>query len=264
MGFNYIDAHSHIQENEYDSDREEVITELAHKNIATIVVGVDCASSKRAVELAHQYENVFACVGQHPTDTDEAFDKKVFEELAMDSSTHAIGECGLDYFRVDNHDEARKTQMPLLEMQIALAVEAKKPLMIHARPSKSTMDAYCEIIDILKSAKREHGDALMGNIHFFVGGVEEARAFLDIGFTISYTAVLTFTHEYDEVVQYAPLHSILAETDSPYVAPPPNRGKRNTPLAVIDVVKAIARIRDEDEDLVRRATVGNTVRVFSL
>lgn len=264
MNFQYFDAHSHIQGSEYDADREELIKELAEKEIGTITVGVDLASSKKAIELALAHENIFACIGQHPTDTDEPFDVDAFVQLAKDDSVVAIGECGLDYFRSDNHDTARAKQMPLLESQIALAVSASKPLMIHARPSSGTMNAYGEVIDVLKSAKREHGDNLTGNIHFFVGGIEEARAFLDIGFTISYTAVLTFAHEYDDVVRYVPLGSILAETDSPYVAPPPNRGKRNSPLAVMEVVTAIAQIRNENEELVRCTTVENTVRVFGL
>ncbi len=264
MDFQYIDAHSHVQGSEYDIDREELIAELESKRIGTIVVGVDLKSSKSAVALAHKYKNVFAAVGQHPTDTREQFDSTAFTELSADVRVRAIGECGLDYFRTEDDDTARATQVPLLESQITLATDIRKPLMIHARPTKGTMDAYREIIGILESAKREYGDALTGNIHFFVGGIEEARAFLDIGFTISYTAVITFAHDYDEVVRYVPLRSILAETDSPYVAPAPNRGKRNSPFAVVDVVKAIARIRNEDEETVRRAIVENTKRVFGI
>lgn len=264
MTFQYIDAHSHVQENEYDTDREELLTSLSAENISTIAVGVDITSSERAVLLAQKHGNIFASVGQHPTDTDDVFDTIAFEQLAKDTRTVAIGECGLDYFRTDDIAVARVKQMVLFEAQIALAVSLRKPLMIHARPSKGTMDAYHEVIDVLRSAKRECGDALTGNIHFFVGGLEQARAFFDIGFTVSYTAVLTFAHEYDEVVRYAPLHSILAETDSPYVSPVEHRGERNSPHAVIKVVKAIARIRNEDEETVRRAMVENTIRVFGL
>lgn len=264
MNFQYFDAHSHVQGSEYDTDRDELLATLTRKRIGTTVVGVDVESSKSAVALACKHENVFAAVGQHPTETSEPFNTSEFTKLATDPRTVAIGECGLDYFRTDNLDSARATQVPLLQEQILLALATKKPLMIHARPSSGTMDAYNEIIDILKSAKREHGDALTGNIHFFVGGVEEARAFFNLDFTVSYTAVITFTNDYDEAIRFAPLDHLLAETDSPYVAPAPNRGKRNSPLAVIDVVKALARIRNEDEETVRAATVENTARVFGI
>ncbi len=264
MSFQYFDAHSHIQGSEYDTDRDELLAELVYKHIGTIAVGVDLKSSKSAVALAHAHKNVFASVGLHPTDANEQFDAKIFTELTNNSRTVAVGECGLDYFQVKDITNARTKQVPIFEAQIAFAATVKKPLMIHARPSDGTMDAYHEIIDLLKSAKREYGDALTGNIHFFTGGIEEEKEFLSIDFTVSYTAVLVFTHNYDEVVRYAPLCSILSETDSPYVAPPPNRGKRNSPFAVMDVVHTIARIRNEDEELVRRAMVENAKRVFNI
>ncbi len=262
--FQYIDIHSHIQGNEYDNDREVLLAELTTENIATIAVGVDLASSNDAVTLANSHKNVFAAIGQHPTDTDDTFNDNAFASLSSNERVRAIGECGLDYFRADDITTARVKQMPTFEAQIALASSLKKPLMIHARPSKGSMDAYCDVIEMLKSAKREYGDALTANIHFFVGGVEEAHAFLELDFTVSYTAVLTFTHDYDEVVRYVPLRSILAETDSPYVAPPPNRGKRNTPHAVAEVVRAIACIRNENEEAVRSTMVKNAKRVFSI
>ena len=263
MQFNYFDAHSHIQGSEYDIDRDKLLSELARENIGTIAVGVDKASSESAVLLSHKYDNVFASVGVHPTE-DETFDTSAMSVLAEDSRTVAIGECGLDYFRTENVSTARAKQVPLFEAHIALSVASHKPLMIHARPLKSTMNAYNEIIDILKSAKREHGDALTGNIHFFVGGVEEARAFFDMDFTVSYTAVVTFAREYDEAIRYAPLDRLLAETDSPYVSPPPNRGSRNTPHSVKAVVATLAQIRGEKEETVRKATVENAMRVFAI
>lgn len=264
MSFQYFDAHSHVQGSEYDTDRDELLTELAHNQIGTTAVGVDIKSSKSAVALANTYKNVFASVGLHPTDANEQFDTKIFTALANDSRTVAVGECGLDYFQVKDIATARTKQVPIFEAQIAFAAEVRKPLMIHVRPSNGTMDAYNEIIGLLKSAKREYGDALTGNIHFFAGGIKEEKEFLNIDFTVSYTAVIVFAHEYDEVVRYAPLCSILSETDSPYVAPPPNRGKRNSPFAVVDVVRTIARIRNEDEELVRHAMVENAERVFGI
>lgn len=264
MQFNYFDIHSHIQGSEYDADRDMLIAELAREGIGTIVVGVDKVSSEKAVALARKHDNVFSAVGVHPTETNETFDVAAFEELAKDACTVAVGECGLDYFRTDNMNTARSKQTALFEAHVALAVAVNKPLMIHARPLKGTMNAYDEIIDMLKSAKREHGDALTGNIHFFVGGVDEARAFFELDFTVSYTAVITFAREYDEAIQYAPLTRLLSETDSPYVSPPPNRGSRNTPHSVKAVVETLAMVRGEERDFVRKATVANALRVFAL
>ena len=262
MDFQYFDVHSHLQGSEYDTDRNDLIAALAIEHIGTTVVGVDCASSERAVALAEKHENIFAAVGQHPTDTKEEFVMSAFEILAKNSRTVAIGECGLDYFRADDIPTAREEQLPLFEAHISLAAATCKPLMIHARPSRGTMDAYQDIIAVLKNAKREHGDALAGNIHFFAGGIEEARAFFELDFTISYTAVITFAREYDEAIRFAPLERILSETDSPYAAPAPNRGKRNDPRAVKAVVAELAAIRGEDEETLRSAMVKNAERVF--
>jgi TatD DNase family protein len=174
----------------------------------------------------------------------------------------AIGECGLDYYRPDEPEEVKKKQKDVFEQHIELAVKYNKPLMIHSRPSKGTQDAYYDSIEILTSKKKEYGDRLKGDMHFFVGGIDEAREFINLNFTLSYTAVLTFTHDYDEVIRFAPLTHLLSETDSPYVAPAQNRGKRNEPTAVIDVVSAIARIRSEDLETVRTTILENSARLF--
>ncbi|HWH07202.1 MAG TPA: TatD family hydrolase, partial [Candidatus Paceibacterota bacterium] len=192
------------------------------------------------------------------------FAMSVYQELAAHPKVVAIGECGLDYYRPEDPEQEKARQKELFEKHIALAVEADKPLIIHARPSKGTMDAYRDLIDILKEHKQVHGDRLRGDIHFFVGGVEEAKELVALGFTLSFTAVLTFTHDYDEVVRSVPLASILSETDAPYVAPEGRRGTRNDPLAAIDVVRAIARILGEEEEMVRTALLQNAARVFKV
>ena len=120
------------------------------------------------------------------------------------------------------------------------------------------------MIDILHAYKKEHGDRLRGDIHFFVGGIQEARDFVDLGFTMSFTAVLTFTRDYDKVVRFLPLTSIITETDSPYVAPSRIRGQRNEPVSVIDVVGAIAEVRGEEEEMVRKTVLTNARTLFSI
>jgi TatD DNase family protein len=272
----YFDAHCHVQLDAYDADRPEVLERMRLAEVGGLIVGVDFASSKAAVELVRSElgrvtkekgsQKYWATVGLHPNDTDEPFNAEGFDNLLKLSKNLivAIGECGLDYYRPDEPESVQKIQKEIFEQQIELAVKYGKPLMIHSRPSKGTQDAYNDTISMLVSKKREYGDRLKGNMHFFVGGIEEARQFVELDFTMSYTAVLTFTHDYDEVVDYIPLTHLLSETDSPYVAPAPNRGKRNEPTAVREVIKAIARIRDEDQEEVRKAILVNSARMFNV
>jgi TatD DNase family protein len=260
----YFDSHCHIQFDAYDSDRAEVISRMKEAKVGGLIVGCDKNSSLVAIDLVRDIPEFFAAIGQHPNDTDEAFDLAAFDEMLQQplSKIVAIGECGLDYYRPDEPEEVKKKQKDVFEQHIELAVKYNKPLMIHSRPSKGTQDAYYDSIEILTSKKKEYGDRLKGDMHFFVGGIDEAREFINLNFTLSYTAVLTFTHDYDEVIRFAPLTHLLSETDSPYVAPAQNRGKRNEPTAVIDVVSAIARIRSEDLETVRTTILENSARLF--
>jgi TatD DNase family protein len=261
----YFDAHCHIQFSPYDEDRGEVVARMKEAEVGGLIVGCDLASSKAAIVLAKDEPTFFAAVGLHPNDTDEEFAAAAFDALAADSANkvRAIGECGLDYYRPDEPESVKRKQKEVFEQHIELAVKYEKPLMIHSRPSKGTQDAYHDTIEMLTAKKKEYGDKLKGDMHFFVGGVDEARAFAELDFTMSYTAVITFSHDYDEVIRFLPMSHILTETDSPYVAPAPNRGKRNEPTAVIQVVKALAAIRGEDEENVRMAVLQNAARIFS-
>ncbi|KND51593.1 MAG: TatD DNase family protein [Parcubacteria bacterium C7867-007] len=259
----YFDAHCHIQFDAYDADREELVRSMDEQGVGGLVVGVDRVSSEQAIKLVEKHESLFAAVGLHPNDCpEEVFTVSLYRELASHPKVLAIGECGLDNYRPEDPEATKRKQREVFEQHVQLAIETDKPLMIHSRPSKGTQDAYEDTIDILKSYKREHGDKVRGDMHFFVGGVEEARQFVDLDFTLSYTAVLTFTQDYDEVVRFAPLTHLLSETDSPYVAPAPNRGKRNDPRAVQAVIGAIARIRGEDEEMVRDQVLQNAERLF--
>lgn len=261
MNYKYIDIHSHLNDKQFDDDREEVVERTLNGGVGTITVGTDKEMSKKACELSVLHEGIFATVGVHPTDNiKEKFDIEFYRELAKNyPKVVAIGECGLDYFRIGKDDHKEKLrQKKMFEAQIELAVELKKPLMIHCR------DAYSELIDILEGKKKEYGEALNANIHFFAGDVDVARKCFDLGFTISFTGVLTFARNYDEVVKYSPLEKIMVETDAPYVAPVPYRGKRCEPLHVSEVVKSIALIRGEDNNVISDALLKNAVRVFGL
>ena len=266
MNLKYVDAHCHIQFEQYAKDGAELIARMRGEGVAGIVVGVDYESSQKAVALAEKYEHLYASVGLHPNrEGDEWYEIEKYRELAKSHKVVAIGECGLDYYRpMEVNDEIKRKQKNVLNDQIALAAELDKPLIIHSRPSKGTMDAYHDLIGILKEAKTKHPN-VHGAIHFFVGGIEEAQALIALGFTVSFTAVITFARDYDKVIREVPLTSILAETDSPYV-PPTNRarGSRNDPLAAIDVVNKIAEIRGEDAETVRVALLANAERLFTL
>src|SRR3989344_2702173 len=252
----YIDIHSHVNFPDYDADRREVMARANRAGVAMIAVGVDLSSSCKAVELAEKHQNMWATIGLHPAHKEEnqTFDIVQYNKLAVHPKTVAIGESGLDYYRSDKKDGVR--QKNVFENMIDIANETKKPLMLHIR-NGSGVSAYIEACEIIKSRA-----SVLGNLHFFAGNIEEAKPFLDLGFYFSFTGVITFTDDYDEVIRYLPLERIMSETDCPYVTPEPHRGTRNEPLYVIEVVKAIARIRGEAEDLVRTQLLENAKNFF--
>ncbi len=261
----YIDAHCHLQFGQYDADRDDIIAKMKEEGVAALVVGCDLESSKGALALAEQHEHLYASVGLHPNYEPEVeFDREAFRVLAAHPKVVAIGECGLDYFRPSTVDDVTKrNQKELLKKHLALAAEFKKPLIIHSRPSKGSQDAYQDLIALLTEEKA----SLLpnaGDIHFFVGTKDEADALIALGFTVSFTAVITFARDYDAVMKSVSLENILAETDSPYVAPVIRRGERNDPLAVKDVAAQIAEVRGEDREAVREVLLANTRRVFGL
>lgn len=267
----YIDIHSHLHDKEFDADREAILKKLADAQTATIVIGTDYAESKKAVELAQANQNIWSSVGIHPVDkTDEVYVEEKFLYLAKQPKVVAIGECGLDYYWPtrggwkNGEQNEKERQQKLFAAQIQIAIDLNLPLMIHGRPSEKTMDAYEDILKILEEFKVKAGDVLRGNIHFFVGTKEIAKRFLALGFTMSFTGVLTFTKQYDEVIQFLPLAAMLAETDSPYATPMPHRGERNDSSYVSLVYKRIAEIRGEDEETIRTALNANARSMFAL
>ncbi|MDD3531228.1 MAG: TatD family hydrolase [Candidatus Pacebacteria bacterium] len=265
MTVRYIDAHSHLQFEQFAEDRGALIEQMRVQGIAGVVVGVDLITSRGAFALTEDAEHLYASVGLHPNHAGlEYFDEAAYRALAAHPKVVAIGECGLDFFRLDGDKlEQKQVQKELLQKHIELAVGANKPLIIHCRPTKGTTDAYQDLIEILKEAKATH-PTLRGDIHFFVGGVEESKALIALNFTVSFTAVITFARDYDDVIRSVPLKYILSETDAPYLAPLTRRGERNDPIAVIDVVEKIAEIRGENTETVRTALLENARRVFAL
>lgn len=267
MQINYYDAHGHINGREFDEDREALLAAHEEEGIGQIVIGTDSAMSAKAVALADIKKGRWAAVGQHPTDNHaEEFNMEKYRAWVALPEVVAIGECGLDYYwpASDNwplgEENEKNRQRELFSKQIQLSRESGKPLVIHGRPTKGSMDAYD---DIIAQLKRE-GEGVIGDVHFFVGDTRIAKEFLDLGFSMSFTGVITFTHDYDEVVKYIPLERIMAETDAPYVAPKPFRGKRNEPHHVREVYKAIAEIKGVDFENVRVKINENCTRLFNL
>lgn len=310
-----IDAHTHLQLRQFDSDRIEAIARTKEKNIWVINVGVDYESSVAAVELAYAQNNLqlttdnlqrgsggfFATVGLHPNDVadmstqgqgdartgeqekrqGEEFDYEGFKELAKDSSVVGIGECGLDYyenskFKIQKSKLQLKIQKDIFLQHIELAHEVRKPLMIHCRDSlrntkgyESTNDqkgiksAFEDLIEILK-ANRLKLKASSGVVHFFSGTNEDARALLDLGFSFTFGGVLTFTRDYDDVVQFLPLERLLLETDAPFVAPVPYRGRRNEPSYIIETAKRMAELKGITLEALSRQTTANAKRIFRI
>lgn len=269
----YFDAHSHVSFSDFDADRDAVLERMKEKEVGTLTVGVDLESSKKAIEFSEGKDDFYATIGLHPNDTPtESFDSSIYGTMVSHPKVVGVGECGLDYFRVPafasasagGQAEEKRRQLAEFERQMQFAIQHNKPLMIHCRPSKGTMDAYEDLLVILESEQASAGERLRGNSHFFVGNVDIAKRFWELGFTTSFTGVLTFTHDYDEVVKAAPLDMLLTETDCPYATPAPHRGTRNEPSYVTYVVDAIAQIRGSDHETVRAQILENARRVFAI
>lgn len=275
-----IDSHAHVQFPAYDEDREAVIRRALGESVGMINVGTQYKTSEDAVKLAGEHDGIWATVGFHPSHADEnahhdpweirekdsgGFDRKKFFTLAKNSKVVAVGECGLDYFRIRNNESGIKEQQAnIFQAQVELAIELGKPLALHCRPSKGTEDAYDDMFEILNSYSQIHNSALRGVVHFFVGSPDTAKKFLDLGFYIAFAGPITFAKEYEEVVCFVPLGRILVETDAPYASPAPYRGKRNEPLYVGEVAKKIAEVKKLALEEVADATVENTKKLFGI
>lgn len=262
----FFDIHSHIHDKAFNEDRDTLLEEIKTYGIGTIAVGTDMQESENAIALADKHDHIYATVGLHPNDNrEEKFNEKKYEALAQHEKVVAIGECGLDYFRlVEDIDSEKSRQKEIFAKQIELAIRVNKPLMLHGRPSKGSMDAYEDMLTILEGAKKIYGNKLRGNAHFFVGNIDIAQRFINIGFTMSFSGVITFTKDYDDVVRFIPLTLLHAETDSPYATPAPFRGKRNTPMYVQEIVARIAVLREQPLEEVRVQLLENAKRVFGI
>jgi TatD DNase family protein len=244
----YVDTHSHLNLEQFADDWQEVALRMQEKNVRTQTVGTDAVSSQRALHISHALPSVSrALVGIHPAyveaDQDYEHDLVLLRQMVDDELCVGIGECGFDYFRVQKSDHY-DAQRFVFETQVGWSRITKKPVMLHLRPTKHTFDAYDDALEILESYRGE----VTGQAHFFAGTLDQARRFLDLGYYISCTGVVTFTHDYDELIRYVPSDRLLLETDAPYVAPVPYRGGRCEPWQVIEVYKKVVELKATDMD----------------
>lgn len=268
----YIDTHAHLNLAQFTDDYQAVFAKCQQERVGVINVGTRKDTSQLAVELANTQTDTWAIVGIHPlnvvtadpddhgaSEPEQTLDYDFYKKLALDKKTVAIGECGFDYFH--NSEETYEQQKAVFLDQIALANEVGKPLMLHLRNSAEPgrRNAYDDALDILKSEAK-----VPGNAHFYAGTTEQARAFFDIGYTISFTGVITFAKPYQELVEYAPLDLIHGETDCPYVTPVPYRGQRCEPWMVQEVYRKIAAYKQVDIEVVRQQLLQNAQQLYSL
>jgi TatD DNase family protein len=222
----YFDAHCHLYTPQFDADRTEVLSRMESLQLGAIVVGTDYQESVQALELAVQHSFLWASVGLHPNDNaDEVFDYEKYKALAQHPKVVAIGECGLDYFRGGSTDEEKDKQKTRFQAQIDLAHDIAKPLIVHCR------NAHDDMVAVLTAACAQYPN-LKVVIHFCTVSGEVAQKYLDLGCYLSFPGPVTYTTDYDESIRVCPLDRMLCETDSPFAAPVPNRGKRNEPAYV--------------------------------
>lgn len=280
-----IDSHCHVHFNAYKDDMDEVIKRTLEHGVFMVTVGTQKDTSAKGLEVAEHYDGMWATVGLHPNHTveqefwdndelppeeqvtpkiktrAEAFDMQYYRELAQHPKCVGIGEFGLDYYRIPDgvdRGEVIRRQEETVRAQFDLATEANKPVVIHCR------DAYPRQAEMIKEAIGEGKLSRRGVIHCFTGTLDEARAFLDLGFYISFSGILTFAKELQEVAKELPLGRLLVETDSPYLTPAPDRGKRNEPWRVEYVAQKLAELKGVTVEEVAEQTVKNTKQIFGL
>jgi TatD DNase family protein len=254
-----IDSHAHIQGKEYAGETEAVIARAREVGVETIIAvggAGDMSSNNQAVALADRFENVYATVGMHPHDAKDVGveELKSLRELASSPKVVAVGETGLDYYY--NHSP-HEVQRRVFAQFIHMARETGLPIVVHER------DAAKQAEDLLRC---EGAGKLRGVIHCFTGNYEAASAYLDLGFYLSFTGIITFKNAEPlrEVVRKVPLERMFVETDSPYLTPVPHRGKRNEPAYVRFVAETIAKVKGVELAEVARVTSENVKKLFRI
>lgn len=278
-----IDTHAHVNFSAYKGDAEDVIKSSLDKNVWMVLVGSEYRTSQRALEYANKYEKgVYAAVGLHPihldkglaedSDQDYSFQTKGetfyydnYEKLAKFEKVVAIGEIGLDYYHIDqdNLDQAKARQKEVFLEQLRLARNLDLPVIIHCR------QAHLDMLDIIKDFKQKNKNLFQSNkpwgvMHCFSGDEEIAWQYFSLGLIISFTGIITFSKQWDDLIRKVPFEKFMIETDCPYLAPEPFRGKRNEPILVKYVADRIAEIKNLSIDRVAEITSKNAKNLFGI
>ncbi len=260
-----IDTHSHLNFDDFDKDRDEVIKKSLESDVFLINVGSDYKSSVKAVEIAQNYQNgVWASVGLHPGDNKkEVFDYEKYKKLTQSKKVVAIGECGLDFLNISEQD--KKKQGALLIQQLNLAKELDLPVILHCRK------AHQNLMEILKS-QIPRNKKQNGVVHCFTGNWNEAQKYIELGFYLGFNGII-FKFDIEETIKKMPLEKMLLETDCPYLLPPlarhspqgeGNQHERNEPMFVKYVAERIAEIKNIKVEEVASVTTQNAKNLFKL
>lgn len=252
-----FDSHTHLNVEEFDQDLTETLQRAKELDVTEMaVVGFDQKTIDRSLELSQLYKNIYSIIGWHPTEAGSYSPtiEKELQKLLDAPKVVALGEIGLDYYWMK---DTKEEQAKVFKRQIAIAKEMNLPISIHTR--EALEDTY----EILKEAKIYE---IGGIMHSFSGDSEWMKRFLDLGMHISLSGVVTFKKaiEVQEVAQIVPLEALLVETDAPYLAPVPYRGKRNEPGYTHYVVEKIAELRGESFDEIARRTTKNAHQLFQI
>jgi TatD DNase family protein len=261
MKFNTVfgmifDSHAHYDDEAFNEDRDAVLLGLNESGVIGILnCGASIEGARMSVELSDKYDFVYAAVGIHPEHSDTVNEETINElrSLAQNLKVRAIGEIGLDYYYEEN--PGREIQRAALRVQMKLANELKLPVVIHDR------DAHSDTLDILKEFPE-----VIGVVHCFSGSVEFAKECLKLGYYIGFTGVITFKNakKIVEVAKEVPLDRILVETDCPYMAPVPYRGKRNQSDYIKYIIQIISEIKEKSIKEIEEITIFNTKRLLKL
>ena len=253
---NLFDSHSHYNDEKFDNDRDEIIKETLNSGVSNfIVAGYNIEGSKKAVNIADLYDELYATVGTSPNDVQEIQDEKeqlnIIEQLALNKKVVAIGEIGLDYYW---NKENKEVQKSMFIEEIEIAKKLKLPIVIHTR------DAVSDTLEILK----EHTVNKRGVFHCCPLNRELVKEALKLGYYISLSGVITFKNakNAEEIINLIPEDRLLIETDSPYLAPEPVRGTRNNSMNVKYVAEKIALVKNKTVEEIADITFNNTKRIF--
>jgi TatD DNase family protein len=268
------DTHCHLNWNKFDSDRADVLARAKAAGLVRLLVpGLDLRSSNEAIQLAESDESIFAAVGFHPTELDK-FSEGAFaevRELVKHPKVVAVGEIGLDYYWV-KEEERRAVQREVLKRQLAFAATVNKPVIIHMREEKDAWfgQASTDLLEILSEwhdqlkVKNPALTERPGVLHSFNGTLETAQKAIAMKFFIGVTGPVTYKNaeEKRSIIYQLPITQLLIETDSPFLAPVPHRGKRNEPAFVGEIADKIAEIKSRNLEEVATVTTANAARLF--